>query len=209
MKIRTLFSMIVLALGVVGCRTSSTAMVDDASFSASERAALEADLDQTRDLFLRSVSGLTEEQLYWKASPDKWSVAQVAEHITAAESFIRGAIEESMKAPASAEMLADARKEKMIRQMITDRSRKFEAPEPIQPTNRFGSVPATIAKFKTERAKTEQLVHDGGDLRLYAADHPAGHLDAVGWFYFLSGHTERHVKQIEELKAMPDFPRGS
>ncbi|MBW3563778.1 MAG: DinB family protein [Acidobacteria bacterium] len=213
MKIRSLFLILLLScVALIGCRSSSSTMDASTSstFSPRERAELDAYLDQTRDMFLRSVQGLTEEQIHWKPSSERWSIAQVAEHIAASESMIRGAIEGALAAPASADMLVDAQKETMIRQMVTDRSQTFNAPEPLQPTNRYGNFSDTIDVFRTERMKTERLAHDGGNLRLYAAEHPAGGpVDAVGWFYFLSGHTERHTKQIEELKARPDFPRGS
>ena len=32
-------------------------------------------------------------------------------------------------------------------------------------------------------------------------------LDAYLWIVFLSAHTERHVKQIEEVKANANFPK--
>jgi hypothetical protein len=33
-------------------------------------------------------------------------------------------------------------------------------------------------------------------------------MDLAAFFYFLSGHTERHTKQIEEVKASAGWPKG-
>ena len=37
--------------------------------------------DQIKADFSRAFSGLTSQQLNWKASPDSWSIAQCAEHL--------------------------------------------------------------------------------------------------------------------------------
>ena len=48
-------------------------------------------LKQTRQDFLKSISGLSEAQWNYKPSPERWSIAECAEHITLAENFIRDA----------------------------------------------------------------------------------------------------------------------
>ncbi|MGH9947687.1 MAG: DinB family protein, partial [Pyrinomonadaceae bacterium] len=53
-----------------------------------ERKAVVKYLKHTKKLFMDSVKGLSEEQLKWKPAPDKWSVFEVSEHITLAETFL-------------------------------------------------------------------------------------------------------------------------
>ncbi|MCA1732455.1 MAG: hypothetical protein LC732_02500, partial [Acidobacteria bacterium] len=129
-----------------------------------------------------------------------------AEHIVATESLLRGTAEGAMKEPAG-EMPANAHGDELVLKLVPDRSQKFQAPEPLQPTNRFGSPSATLDEFGTQRSKTIDLAKNGGDLRGYAAEGPSGNpLDVYGWILFTSAHTERHTKQIEEVKADPGFP---
>ena len=45
-------------------------------------------LQQTRDGVVAATKGLSEAQLKFKAGPDRWSVAEVLEHIALAEDFI-------------------------------------------------------------------------------------------------------------------------
>ena len=165
-------------------------------------------LQRTSDLFLKSVEGLSEAQWNFKAADDKWSVAECAEHIAAAESFIRGMIEKSLTKPATKSVLKKGvKKDDQIVTMVVDRSTKFKAPEPLAPTNRFGSPAAAVEEFRNQRAETLKLAQGGTDLRKYAAENPAvGMLDAYGWMLFLSSHTERHTLQIEEIKSMDAFP---
>ncbi|MGH9458558.1 MAG: DinB family protein [Thermoanaerobaculia bacterium] len=186
-------------------------LVPAAAFSepltTEDREKLLEHLEKTQDVFLASVDGLSDAQWNYRAAEGRWTIAEVAEHITAAESLLRGTAEGAMKEPA-AEMPEDARGDEFVLKVIPDRSKKFQAPEPLQPTNRYGSPAATLEEFRNQRATTIDLAKNGGDLRAYAAKGPTGKpLDAYGWILFTSAHTERHTKQIEEVKADPGFPK--
>ena len=45
------------------------------------------------------------------------------------------------------------------------------------------------------------------DLRNHYAQSPFGTLDGLQVLLFMSGHTERHVAQMEEVMAHADFPK--
>lgn len=197
---------ILIALTLFASTLTVTPLIAD-PLTGTERQRLIDHLKHTRQLFLDSVKGLSEEQWNYKASEDRWSIAQCAEHIAASESFIRGAIEGAM---ASGEVAVGVEPmEDKVLAMIVDRGSKFQAPEGLQPNDRHGSPTDSLKTFKKERAKTKKLAAKSGDLRAIAADHPAGFkLDGYGWFFFLSGHTQRHTLQIEEVKASPGYPKG-
>src|SRR5262249_22301914 len=58
-------------------------------------------LETTKKGVLEATKGLSEAQWNFKPAADKWSIAQVMEHIAAAEDFIRGMdAEKVMMAPA-------------------------------------------------------------------------------------------------------------
>ena len=173
-----------------------------------DRAALIAQLQRTEARFLKSVEGLSEAQWTFKAAPDRWSIAECAEHITASEPFIRKMVADSMKTALAADVAATAKKDDTILVALVDRTRKFKAPEPLIPTNRFATPAETLAEFKKQRAETIALASGDVDLRANGANHFAlGPLDSYGWFLFQSAHSERHTLQIEEVKADPNFPK--
>ena len=182
---------------------------DPVPAASAEKAKLVQDLERTRDKFLKSVDGLSEAQWNYKAAPEKWSIAQCAEHIAAAESLIRGAVEGALTKPiADDQDRAALVKDSVIQTMIVDRSRKFSAPEPLIPGDRFGSPAAAVEAFHKERDATLKLAQGDADFRAHAAQHPGfGMIDTYGWMLFLSGHTERHTLQIEEVKANADYPK--
>ena len=172
-----------------------------------ERAALVTHLERTAAMFEKSIDGLSEAQWNHKTAPERWSPAEVAEHIAASEGFIRGFIEPMMKEEPAAELLAGARKDS-IDQIVVDRSKKFQAIEPLQPAGKYKTPADALAAFRAERQKTIEFVKNGGDFRNHAMAHPvAGPLDGYGWVVFLSAHSERHTLQIDEVKADAGYPK--
>lgn len=172
-----------------------------------DRAALVAHLERTGAKFEKSIDGLSQAQWSYRTAPERWSAAEVAEHVAAAEGFIRGYIEPMMNEEPSAELLANARKDS-IDEAVVDRSKKFQAPEPLMPTKKYATPAEALAAFRAERQKTIAFVKNGGDFRLHAGVNPvAGPLDAYGWVKFLSAHSERHTLQIEEIKAAAGYPK--
>jgi uncharacterized damage-inducible protein DinB len=166
-------------------------------------------LESTKQGVIDATKGLSAAQWNFKPGPDRWSVAEVMEHIAAAEDFIRGNITNNvMKAPARTENVDLAALDAVVIARIPDRSVKAQAPEPLKPTNRFGSPEAALKHFLESRQTTEDFLASHGDLREHATDSPMGRkLDAYEWVLFLTAHSERHTKQILEVKADPNFPK--
>ena len=159
---------------------------------------------------LDATKGLSEAQWNFKPAPDRWSVAEVMEHIAAAEDMLRGyAQEQVMKSPAvPARDAAEVKKaDEMVLAMIPDRSHKQQTPDPLKPTNRFGSPAEAQKHFVESRASTEKFLQTTPDLRAHVADSPVGKLDGYEWILFIGAHSERHTKQILEVKADRNFPK--
>jgi len=173
-----------------------------------DRDSLVAHLKKTEAAFLKSIDGVSDAQWTWKPAPERWSVAETAEHITKAEDLLRGMVEGMMKAPAAPDLLAKTKgKEEVILKVIPDRSKKATAPEPLVPKGTFATKKALIDAFEAARAKTLALAGGTSDLRAYGqAGLPVGEVDAYQGILFLSAHTERHTKQIEEVKATAGYP---
>ncbi len=131
------------------------------------------------------------------------------EHVAAGEDLMRGMIEDSvLKAPPRAAGEDVAAIDAFVMSAVPDRSTKMQAPEPLKPTNRFGSPEESRKHFLESRSATERLLDGRSDLRAHAADSPFGKkLDAYEWILFIGAHSERHTKQMLEVKADPNFPK--
>ena len=67
---------------------TKSAAAEASSLSDQERERAIAYLQETRKDFLAAVDGLSEEQWKFKASPERWSIAETAEHIAHTEGTI-------------------------------------------------------------------------------------------------------------------------
>jgi hypothetical protein len=157
-----------------------------------------------------ATKGLSAAQWNFREAPERWSAAEIAEHLSASEDFLFQLITERvMKTEKMAGPLPNVEEsEKQLVGFLTDRSQKFQAPEPLRPTNRFETPEKAMEHFLESRARTIEFLKTTPDLRLYAMEAPGGvKRDAQQWLLFISGHTVRHTLQLNEVKAHADFPR--
>ncbi len=166
-------------------------------------------LESTKKAVLAAAKGLSPAQMNFKPAPDRWSVAECLEHIASAEDFLRNLItEQVMKSPAVPDRDVKAIDEGILKG-VPDRTTKRQAPEPLKPVNKYGSPEGSEKHFVESRATTETYLKNTPDLRQHAMAGPAGPpMDGYEWILLIAAHSERHTKQIEEVKADPNFPKS-
>jgi uncharacterized damage-inducible protein DinB len=166
-------------------------------------------LQQTRDNLVAATKGLSDAQLKFKPAPDRWSVAETLEHIALGEDFIfQNLTEKIMKAPPGPADRDFAKLDAMVLAALPDRSQKRQAPGPLVPTGRWTAA-ESLDHFEKSRARTVAFLQSTPDLREHAStENPFQQpLDGYEWVLFIAGHSERHTKQILEVKADPNFPK--
>src|ERR1700683_3307203 len=197
---------------VICLAIASVAQTAPQTLTAQEREFALKDLQRTHDKFLQSIAGLSQKQWTFKPGPDRWSVAEVAEHIAVSESAIFGLVQKQlMTSPAAPEKREQVKgKDEIVLQRIPDRSHKAQAPEFLRPTGRWATEAALAQAFEESRKATMDYVRTtNDDLRDHFFDHPAlGTMDGYQWLLLISAHSERHTAQIEEVKADPNFPKS-
>ncbi|MEO5946039.1 MAG: DinB family protein [Chitinophagaceae bacterium] len=169
-------------------------------------------LTQMKDTYKNATGatkGLSEAQLNYKASPDKWSVKECFFHIAAAEKLLWTLFEGGMKAPANPEKRAEIKltDEKVVK-MVEDRFQKAQAPEPIQPKNTgYNSLTDALVDFKSNRLDhIKYMKYTTEDLRNHVVQLPFGWIDCYQLYLFIAGHSNRHTQQMNEVKASTGFP---
>jgi DinB superfamily len=165
-------------------------------------------LESTKKDVLGATRGLSDAQWNFKPAPDRWSIAECMEHIASAEDFIRGRIVEGvMQAPAVPDRDV-AKIDASIMENVPERKTKVQAPEPLKPSNRFGSPEGSIKHFVESRATTEDFLKNTPGLRDHAVDSPVGtKWDGYEFILLIAAHSERHTNQIKEVKADPNYPK--
>lgn len=167
-------------------------------------------LEKTRDGVIDASRDLSPAQLKFKPAPERWSVTEITEHLAATEPFLMNLIvTQVMPAPARTEATDVKAIDDFVLKVIPDRTNKLKAPEPLVPTNRFSTPADSLQQFKDNRAKTLAFLKETKGLRDHALDSPLGKkLDAYQWVLFIAAHSERHTKQLLEVKADPNFPKN-
>jgi hypothetical protein len=196
------FGIILLTLMFVGFGLNELKLTDE------ERSKAIDHLSQTRDNMLSIIEGLSEEQLNYKTSPESWSIAECVEHIAISENNIMemasGAVQVTADASKRSEVTIS---DEQLLEMITDRSNKVKTSEAFEPSGKFGSYEKTLEAFTNKRQENiDYIQNTEDDLRHHYAQLPMGTVDAYQVILFMSAHTDRHTKQIEEVMADPGFP---
>jgi len=199
--------MLFRTLGIVAIAIFTANLVSLAdTLSERDRSAGTSHLEKTRDAVLGAVKGLSAEQAKFKQAQERWSVAQVVEHLAVTESFLFDIISgQVMQAPPGDPKRNLAEMDQQVLTVIADRATRVNASAEVSPYGKLTLQEATD-QFRKSRERTLQFLRNTPDLRNHVMDSPIGPMDAYQWLLFISAHTDRHLKQIEEVKADARFP---
>lgn len=140
-----------------------------------------------------------------RPAPDRWSVAEVIEHLALVETSVLKACERQL-AEARAAGLGAEEDSAPVRPLlpperIASRERRITAPERVLPRGATTAA-AAWADLEAVRARFRAFVVscDGLALGDITFPHPAlGPLSMYQWFLFTAGHCARHAAQIREI----------
>lgn len=181
------------------------------TLSDTERSFLINHYKQSREKFLNEIKGLTKAQWEFRPAEDRWTIAEIAEHIVLAEGLgFEIVTKQVMQSPVRTPSEAAAMSEQTIIDGATDRTHKFQAPDVLKPTHRWKAPGEIVDQFEKARAATlAYLQTTTDDLRHHTAMHPVfrKELDGYQWLLTLSSHCERHTNQIADVKADKNFPK--
>jgi hypothetical protein len=180
------------------------------SLTKSERKFAIEQFKNSKKHLLDEIKGLSAAQLNFKASPESWSVAECTEHIALTENALFGMFEGTLKTQADPSKRSEVKMtDEQVIALVTDRTTKVKTQEQFVPSGKFGSHEATVKEFVNKRNEHIKFIKQTDeDLRNRYQQLPFGTIDAYQLVLFIAGHTERHVKQIEEVMANANFPKN-
>jgi hypothetical protein len=168
-------------------------------------------LKQTKKEVEDAVKGLSDAQLKFKPAPDAWGVEECLKHIAITEQMLWGMLEANLKQPATPEKRSEVKwTDEDVIKRIEDRSTKVKTMDPAKPENTpFKSASEALESFKQNRDKLADYIKNSNeDLRNHIVAMPFGSMDGYQFILFISAHSNRHMQQILEVKANPDFPKN-
>jgi Protein of unknown function (DUF664). len=158
----------------------------------------------------KQVAGLSEAQLQFKSAPDKWSISQCLEHIIRSERMIFDMAKKGLDQDPQPERRKEIKlTDDNLKNALTDRSHKYQAPKELQPEGIYKDVKTALADFTAAGQPLLNYIKkaDVEDLRNHVSDSPTGPIDGYQALMFIAAHCARHTKQIAEIKADPNFPK--
>jgi hypothetical protein len=174
-----------------------------------DRTRIVRELEESNQHFLAAITGLTEAQWRFKASPTRWSIAEVAEHLTLVEEGVGGMSRTQAQPIPAFSADSSAKLEAGVRELYGNRTRKMNSPEGFVPTGRYATQADLVAAYNTARQADLEYIRTTRDpLRARGGPHPAfgGNLDVAHWMIVITAHMERHLHQIEEVKKAEGYP---
>jgi hypothetical protein len=150
-----------------------------------------------REELLKSVGGLSDQQLNKKVEMGSWTIMQVLDHLYLMEVAIAKGISQEL-----ANDKSEAAPLKPIH-LTVNRSTKVDAPPFVLPSNDFISLDELKGKLSESRKRLIQITNDVSlqDLEQKSFRHPVfGPLSLKQWIPFVGFHEKRHLAQIGELK---------
>ncbi len=159
--------------------------------------------DRIRTKLKETLAGLTEHQAAALADGEKWSIAQIAEHVSMVGNGMYRICSKLLSKAEQAGQLCDGRVDLNSfyekAQGIADV--KLEAPDIVHPTGTKSIAESIESLDKTREAfETLRPMFEKYDATEPKFPHPyLGDMTAVEWLAMYGGHEGRHLRQIKRL----------
>lgn len=203
---RTLGRALLILLVVTGL----AGIENDTAPSKQERKTAVSLLKETRADVLNTIKGLSETQLNFKASPEKWSVKECMYHIAISEKNLWAMMECAMKSQANPEKRAEIKiTDEQLIEMMEDRSSKVKTVESFEPKSTpYQYLDDAVNAFKVMRSDhIKYMKSTTEDMRNHVVQMPFGWLDCYQLCLMIASHSNRHMQQMKEVIADTDFPK--
>ena len=159
-------------------------------------------LYETRNNLVKEITSLSYTQFNGRLGMNMWSIAQVCHHLVLVEQATIKAIAWGLK------KVDNTQTERKNVQLVLDRTKKFKAPEIVEPDVEPFEVQSIIDLLNDSRKKFLTFlstIEDKSILAEKSFKHPAlGELPLDQWIEQMYLHEQRHTEQIKEIKLLLD-----
>jgi DinB superfamily len=159
-------------------------------------------LYETRNNLVKEITSLSYTQFNGRLGMNMWSIAQVCHHLVLVEQATIKAIAWGLK------KVDNTQTERKNVHLVLDRTKKFKAPEIVEPDVEPFEVQSIIDLLNDSRKKFLTFlstIEDKSILAEKSFKHPAlGELPLDQWIEQMYLHEQRHTEQIKEIKLLLD-----
>ncbi|HYM95239.1 MAG TPA: DinB family protein [Chitinophagaceae bacterium] len=187
--------------------TGLAGTLNNTSLSGKERKFAIGLMKDTKADVFKSVKGLSEAQLNFKAGPNHWSVKECTYHIAVSEKNLWNLLEVAIKSPANPEKRSEIKMtDEVVVKMMENQNTMYKTFE-LKKTP-YKSLNEALESFKTQRGEhIKYLKSTTEDLRNHVIQMPFGWLDCYQLCLMIASYSNWYKQQIDEVKADPGFPK--
>jgi DinB superfamily len=184
---------------------SSSAVPSQAELTQEQIDRVSRYLAMTSEALVDSTARLSSAQWEFKPATDRWSIAEIVEHLVLIEARVQSIVGGMSEAPEAAYESDPTQIDEFIFNEVPKRSKKINAPALVCPIHQWSGAEG-IEHFTESRQQTIRLLLNSS-LRGHVVPHPVhGPWDGYQWLLAAAAHTARHTEQIGEVKSDPNFP---
>jgi uncharacterized damage-inducible protein DinB len=162
-------------------------------------------LDSSHTELTRAIDAVAPADRVRRPAPERWSAADVVEHLALVESRIAGVLLPQLAGAASGGVGPERDASPVVPTMdvvrLTDRGAPLVASEASQPRGER-DLPASLRALEEQRAalRAALTAADGLALGEVIVPHPRlGPINLYQWVVFVGAHESRHAAQLREI----------
>jgi DinB superfamily len=172
--------------------------------------------DQSQNMLLGLISGLSDEQWTFKQNAKRWSVGECVEHIVRSEHALFQSAVKAMENPPDPEWYARTKgKAAFIRKIIPNRNPNgvggAKAPQEIQPTEKWGRAKAIEEFYKIHGQVRAYIETMPREIKNHTVKHPFpifGWLNAYDWLLYLGPPLQADHRSAVRPEISEESARG-
>ena len=180
------------------------------SWTDGDRKYLLDNLTRSRDELLTETAGLTDKQWTFKESADRWSIADVVEHIGIWELLLQREINMALASGPQPELASTSATDSIVYGFIMEDkphiTNEYTVPFTFaQPSGIMTGEQSKALLLKRRNESLQFLGSTKDNLREYYMKKGRKNIHQV--YITTFGHMDRHLRQIRKIKAHKNYPR--
>jgi hypothetical protein len=185
---------------------SLSAVAKSAGMTDDDREHLLVHFQMTGQMLAEEVRGLSPQQLEYRTGPDRWTIRECVSHLAVAEPDYWRELQDAVKASPDMKGKKSSDTDADIMWYGIDRVVHTKTGGGHEKVDTYKDLGEAMAKFQALRATMiDYIKTTNDDLRAHSFGKQEP-IDSWQWMLEISTHSERHIQQIREIKADPNFP---
>ena len=179
-----------------------------AEISAEDRQHLLVHFEMTGQMLATEVRGLSKAQLEYRASDDRWTIRECVSHLAVAEPDYWRDLMNAVKAAPDMAGKKSANTDADILWYGIDRVEHTKTGGGHEKVETYKDLGEALDRFQKLRGTMiEYIKSTKDDMRAHSFGKRSP-IDCWQWMLEISTHSQRHILQIREIKADPNFPKS-